>query len=457
MISGLKPYPVYKTSGSKWIQDVPKHWEVRNLRTLISPRNERNRTDLPLLSVAREKGVFVRSLTDTEENHNVIPDDLSNYKVAKAGNLVINKMKAWQGSMGISPCDGIVSPAYFVYNFEIGSRNYGQLLLRSKPYVAHFAQASDGVRIGQWDLTISGMRQIPVLVPSIEEQHAVVKFINWANLRFHNAIRAKHKTISLLNEQKQAVIHRAVARGLNPNTPMKSSGNPWLGDIPKNWGQQTMWTLSRLRVEKNPGGLPLLSVFLDRGVIRYEDGGGQVHAPSLDLSNYQVVHRGDFVLNNQQAWRGSVGVSQHNGIISPAYIVLKLSSQLDVHYANYLMRSRSMVDQFVAASKGVGDIQRQVFWPFLRMVQVPLPKMEEQRSIVEFLDAETREIDFAIDRFGKQISLLHEYKARLTADVVTGKLDVREAAKNIPNEVLAEEAVPADTAEEEPETEESAI
>lgn len=99
----LKPYPEYKESGSPWLTKVPSHWVVRNLRTLIRPLNERNRTDLPLLSVAREKGVFVRSLTDAGENHNVIPEDLTNYKVARGGNLVINKMKAWQGSMGIAP------------------------------------------------------------------------------------------------------------------------------------------------------------------------------------------------------------------------------------------------------------------------------------------------------------------------------------------------------------------
>jgi type I restriction enzyme S subunit len=94
MIAYLQPYSEYKESGSRWLAAVPSHWNVRNLRTLIRPRNERNQADLPLLSVAREKGVFVRSLTDADENHNVIPEDLSNYKVARAGNLVINKMKA---------------------------------------------------------------------------------------------------------------------------------------------------------------------------------------------------------------------------------------------------------------------------------------------------------------------------------------------------------------------------
>jgi type I restriction enzyme S subunit len=165
VIADLKPYLEYKESGSRWLANVPLHWEVRKLRTLIRSRNERNHPELPLLSVAREKGVFVRSLTGGDENHNVIPEDLSNYKVARAGNLVINKMKAWQGSMGISPTDGIVSPAYFVFDFEIADRAFGQALLRSRPYVAHFGQASDGVRVDQWDLTIAGMREIPVLEP----------------------------------------------------------------------------------------------------------------------------------------------------------------------------------------------------------------------------------------------------------------------------------------------------
>jgi len=161
-IGDLKPYPKYKVSGSRWLGAVPSHWEVRKFRTLITKRAERDRPDLPLLSVAREKGVFVRSLTDENENHNIIPEDLTNYKVARAGNLVINKMKAWQGSMGIAPCDGIVSPAYFVLDFRIYNRGFGQALLRSKPYVAHFGQASDGVRVGQWDLSIPGMRQFPL-------------------------------------------------------------------------------------------------------------------------------------------------------------------------------------------------------------------------------------------------------------------------------------------------------
>jgi len=154
----------------------------------------------------------------------------------------------------------------------------------------------------------------------------------------------------------------------------------------------------------------------------------------LDLSSYQVVHPGDLVLNNQQAWRGSVGVSKHHGIISPAYVVLRLSGHLHPHFANYLFQSRVMVNQFVVSSKGVGDIQRDIHVPWLRNVLAPIPPFEDQAAISAFLD---REVSFISDRsvhVDPGISLLREYHTRLIADVVTGKLDVREAVAHLPDE-----------------------
>ncbi|MEZ4294567.1 MAG: hypothetical protein R3B70_06300 [Polyangiaceae bacterium] len=206
---------------------------------------------------------------------------------------------------------------------------------------------------------------------------------------------------------------------LKPYEALRPSGDPWLGEIPGHWAQKRLWSISSPRVERNPGNLPLLSVFLDRGVIPYGEGGGQVHAPSLDLSNYQVVYPGDFVLNNQQAWRGSVGVSRHHGIISPAYIVLRLNGELLPAYANYLFRCPRLVDQFVAASKGVGDIQRQVFWPFLRRVTVPVPSTAEQEAIVRFLDHANRRIDQFICAKKKLIALLNEQKQAIIHRTVT--------------------------------------
>ena len=178
-----QPYPAYKPSGVEWLGDVPRHWEVRRLRNILTGTNERNRPDLPLLSVVRERGVILRDITDTDENHNFVPDDLSNYKVVQEGQFAMNKMKAWQGSYGVSRHDGIVSPAYYVFDIQEVAGTYLHVTLRSKAYVPFFAQASDGVRIGQWDLSPERMRQIPLLVPPLPEQRAIVRYLDHTDHR----------------------------------------------------------------------------------------------------------------------------------------------------------------------------------------------------------------------------------------------------------------------------------
>ena len=138
-----------------WFGVVPNHWKVLKLRQILSPVSEKNHPDLPLLSVVREKGVIVRNIEDKEENHNYVPDDLSGYKLVKIGQFAMNKMKAWQGSYGVSRFDGIVSPAYFVFDIQCDiNKDFFNRAIRSVVYVNYFGQASDGIRVGQWDLYI---------------------------------------------------------------------------------------------------------------------------------------------------------------------------------------------------------------------------------------------------------------------------------------------------------------
>lgn len=450
MIADLKPYPEYKESGSRWLEKIPSHWEVRNLRTLIRPRNERNRPDLPLLSVAREKGVFVRSLTDADENHNVIPEDLSNYKVARAGSLVINKMKAWQGSMGIAPCDGIVSPAYFVFDFGISIHAFGQALLRSKPYVAHFAQASDGVRVGQWDLTIAGMRQIPVLVPPPDEQAAIVRFLDGSNGRLERAIRTKRKVIALLNEQKQAIVHRAVTRGLDPSVSLKPSGIPWLGDIPGHWDVKRAKYLYREVDERSKdGNEELLSVSHLTGVTpRSQKNITMFKAASY--AGHKLCQSGDLVVNTMWAWMGALGVSTYTGVISPAYAVYRPRRPEHVvgAYMDGLLRSKPYSSNIICRSTGLRPSRLRLYPEEFFRLPIIQPPADEQRQIVEAIKVETAGINRAISRLEREIDLLREYGTRLVADVVTGKVDVREAAARLPEvaspEIAADETEPVD-------------
>jgi type I restriction enzyme S subunit len=439
MIADLKPYAEYKDSGSHWLGHMPATWEVQNLRTLISKRIERNRPELPLLSVAREKGVFVRSLTNANENHNVIPEDLSNYKVAYSGDLVINKMKAWQGSMGIAPCDGIVSPAYFVFDFRIANHAFGEHLFRSKPYVAHFGQASDGVRVGQWDLSITGMRQIPVLVPPPEEQAAIVRFLNWAATRLERTIRAKRKVIALLNEQKQAIIHRAVTRGLDPNVPLKDSGIPWLGEIPVHWEMLRARYLFKEVDECSQTGHEVhLAMSQKLGLVP-----STLVKSSLRSESYaggKLCGIGDLVLNRLKAHLGVFAVARQPGVVSPDYTVLRKFGSLDPNYFEHLLRSPACRGELKIRAKGIVEGFWRLYTDDFYEIRLPAPPPQEQASIVRILAIQTAAQDALINCLGREIELLREYRTRLISDVVTGKLDVREVAARLPDDELQPDA-----------------
>jgi type I restriction enzyme S subunit len=465
VIVDLKPYPEYKSSGSRWLAKVPSHWEVRNLRTLIRPRNERNRPDLPLLSVAREKGVFVRSLTDADENHNVIPEDLSNYKVARAGNLVINKMKAWQGSMGIAPCDGIVSPAYFVFDFGVADRAFGQALLRSKPYVAHFARASDGVRVGQWDLTIPGMRQIPVLVPPAAEQAAIVRFLGWANGRLDRAIRAKRRVIALLNDQKQVIIHRAVSRGLDPSVPLKPSGIPWLGDIPKHWEVRRLKQVCAAIVDCKNRTPEMV------------DGGSFTVVRTTNIRHGRFNLTGSYSTDrrNYEIWtqRGAPRVGDvfftREAPVGEACLVPELDGLCMGQRMMYFRPKPSVLDPSFLLHSIYGPVVRKYIEVeangstvgHLRLGQVTALRLlwcpiEEQKKIVAHIATESAPLNSTISRFEREVELLREFRTCLIADIVTGKLDLREAASQLPEEATpdtqegsAESSDEAEAAEEE--------
>ena len=166
----------------------------------------------------------------------------------------------------------------------------------------------------------------------------------------------------------------------------------------------------------------MFSVYLDRGVIKYSDSSGmQVHKPSDSLEKYQNVYVNDFVMNNQQAWRGSVGVSKYNGIVSPAYHVYELSEDCFPQYMSYLLRDNSMVQQYELASRGVGTIQRNIYEPWLRKSYIALPTLAEQAAIAAYLDAKCAKIDMLVKEKQGFIIDLEAYKKSLIYEVVTGK------------------------------------
>lgn len=196
----------------------------------------------------------------------------------------------------------------------------------------------------------------------------------------------------------------------------------WNKSFPSHWSVLPMYALAKEKSICGCVDLPLLSVYLDVGVIPFSaKAEKRTNVTSKDLSKYQRVDCGDFVLNNQQAWRGSVGISFDTGIVSPAYIVLSMNDMLNSRYANYLLRSRIMVDQYLINSKSVGSIQRNIYWPALKRTSVPVPPREEQDQIVRFLDWKVSSINKLIRIRKRQIEELEAIKRSSIGYLVMGQ------------------------------------
>ena len=211
---------------------------------------------------------------------------------------------------------------------------------------------------------------------------------------------------------------------MNSYPTYKDSGIEWQGQIPAHWDETLFFSVAKLKNQTGYIEEDLLSVYLDKGVIRTIDSDGkQVHKASEDLSKYQLVDIGDFVMNNQQCWRGSVGVSSFRGIVSPAYHVFELSSSLNYRYANYLLRDQYMVGQYKVASKGVGSIQQILYFPWFKKCLCLIPPQEEQRQIVAYLDYKSNKINERICQIEKELQTLSELKQAEIAAVVTRGLD----------------------------------
>ena len=207
---GLVPDVALKDSGVKWLGDIPAHWNTIKLRQILNSVSVKNHPELPLLSVVREQGVIIRDVDDKEANHNYVPDDLSGYKMVKKGQFVMNKMKAWQGSYGVSDYTGIVSPAYFIFDINFDNMKYFHYAIRSKVYVNFFAQASDGIRVGQWDLQMDKMKEIPFIVPPADEQIQIVEYIESTLPKYDDAICVLREEIRGLEELKTKLISDVV-------------------------------------------------------------------------------------------------------------------------------------------------------------------------------------------------------------------------------------------------------
>jgi len=449
VIADLKPYPAMKDSGVPWLGQVPEHWAILPHRALFNEVKERNHLNEQMLSVTITQGVIKqRALLEGSSKKDSSNQDKSAYKLVCPGDIAYNKMRAWQGAVGVSDFRGIVSPAYVVVRLrDENSPRYFHYLFRTPGFAKEAERWSYGITSDMWSLRPEHFKMIYGCLPPLPEQTAIVRFLNHADRRIRSYIRAKQKLIKLLEEQKQAIIHRAVTRGLDPHVRLKPSGGEWLGDVPEHWEVSRFGRLIELITGfpfKSEGFTQatddirlLRGINISPGQVRWNDVVRWPSAERKEFAEYEL-RPGDIVLGmDRPIIHAGVRVAVIEDSDVPSVLLQRVArirtrQGLLADFVVLLLAGRSFSNYLTPIFTGISV-------PHLSPEQIKsfrfaLPSLDEQKQIVAQVALETTAVQSTVERADREIALLREYRTRLIAEVVTGKFDVREAAARLPEE-----------------------
>jgi type I restriction enzyme S subunit len=445
VIADLQPYPAYKDSGVPWLREMPAHWRAMRGRACYREKKVSNVGLQETTVLSLSYGQIV--IKPVEKLHGLVPASFETYQIIDPGDIVVRPtdlQNDWNSlRFGLSQHRGIITSAYMCLHTEdVMTREYGHLLLHAYDLKKVFYGLGSGLR---QNLDWRDFKYLPCLVPPLPEQAAIVRYLAHVDRRIRRYIRAKQKLIALFNEQKQAIIHQAVTRGLDPNVRLKPSGVAWLGDVPAHWALARLKDVAvvqtGLTLGKNYQGMvtesrPYLRVAnvqhgrVDLGHIKYVNvPSGEVFGTTLKAGDVLMTEGGDIdKLGRGCVWRGEIpGCLHQNHIFAvrcrqdalvPEFLVGLMTSQ---HGRTYFQLTAKQTTNLASTNSTT-----------LRAFPVILPPVAEQRAILDEVARQTSGLDAAMARTENEIFLLREYRTRLIADVVTGKLDVRAAAAALP-------------------------
>lgn len=421
----MQRYESYKPSGARWLGNVPTHWDVQPLRAVTSLKSDKNRPDLPVLSVYREYGVILKDSRD--DNRNATSLDTSTYKVVKPGDLVVNKMKAWQGSMGISAHEGIVSPAYITCSTKADRVRpaYLHYLLRSSPLIGVYSSLSYGVRVGQWDMHYEDFKQIPIPLPPQEEQDRIVTFVDQKTAEIDAATAKKERLIELLQEQRNIRIHQAVLRGLNPDVPLRDSGVTWIGAIPAHWKViPNRYIFREQNARSQRGEETHLSMSQRYGLVPAKE----LDVQTLQSESYdgaKLCQKGDLVQNRLKAHLAVFAVAPCDGLVSPDYSVFRLQNpENQPIYFEQLFKTPNYLSEFNRRVRGIVVGFLRLYSEDFNAIPTLVPPFDEQAEIVRFIETTNKDFEDVRAKIDAEIAMLRELKASTVASAVTGKIKV---------------------------------
>lgn len=451
--TGLPIYAEMKDSGVEWLGRVPAHWEVRRIGQLghLSKGRGGSKEDETAAGVAcvRYGDLYTTHEYFIHSSRSAVPERVADeYSRIEFGDVLFATSGETLDEIGKSAVNLIHSRAVcggdillFRCKRQANARYLGYAT-GSRSATAQKARMGRGITV----MHVYGnqLKRLAVPFPPLPEQSAIVRYLDHMNRRIRRAIRSRERLVELLAEQKQAAIEQAVTGGIDvrtgrPYPAYKDCGVEWLGQVPAHWKIRRN---GRLFVERNEIGfkdLPILEVSLRTGVRVRDMVDGARKQRMENRSQYKRAAKGDIAYNMMRAWQGATGVVPADGLVSPAYVVAKPLPGTEALYSSALFRLRGYKQEIDSQSRGIVPDRNRLYWEAFKRMRSPHPPSAEQTAIVRHLERLTANTATASDRAERQIALLREYGERLTADVVTGKVDVWGAAANLP------EVVPLDT------------
>lgn len=436
-----KSYPEYKDSSVDWLHDIPAHWKTIPVGRCYRRIKRTGFETEELLSVYRDHGVVLKSSRD--DNNNKPSDDLSPYQLVCEDNLVMNKMKAWQGSIAISEFRGIVSPAYFVYE-PMKSANsllfpkYVHYLLRHPIYITQYMSRSKGIRVNQWDLDPEEFQRIELLLPQKDEQRKIINFLDNETAKIDTLIAKQEKLIELLKEKRQAVISHAVTKGLNPDAPMKDSGVEWLGEVPEHWSVVRVKNLAKL-ISKGTTPSTIGGGFIDEGIrfLKGENIGKSLFVNPTPA--FYISEEVDAQLSRSRLQENDVLVIIAGATTGKASILTKELLPANTNQAVSFIRPKKAIYSKLITLWLSTEFAQRIIWmgavqaaqPNLSMenlgnLPIVLPNEDEITPLLNEIDRKIKQFDALTERANSAIELMKERKTSLISAAVTGKIDVRD-------------------------------
>lgn len=426
-----------KDSGIEWVGAIPNHWRVSKIKQIVRWKSVKGQPDLPVLSLYRDYGVIPKDSRD--DNHNVTSLDTSGYKVVEHGDLVINKMKAWQGSLAVSEYNGIVSPAYHICKItsENICKKYLHYLLRDASYLPEYMRLSTGLRVGQWDLSFDDFKNIPFLVPPLAEQERIAAFLDAECAEIDAVLEKTRASIEEYKKLKQAVITQAVTKGIRGDRPMKDSGIEWIGDIPESWEVSSVRYIGQLQNGISKGG-----EFFGKGFpfVSYGDVyknyelphsvSGLIDTTEDERATYSVEY-GDIFFTRTSETIEEVGFSCvckrsiPNATFAGFIIRLRpfcADEKILTDYAKYYFRGEHIRAYLVKEMNLV--TRASLGQTLLKGMSVIVPPKSVQKEIAEYLDDKCADIDALVAKKQQYLTEIENYKKSLIYEYVTGKKEV---------------------------------